>query len=133
MLRMRPVLAILLFACLAQPAAAALNVCNKTARTARVAVGRFDGTAWISEGWWTMESNHCSTIVPGKLNARYYYLYATDGGAGSWNGSRNFCIGTGETFQVRGRADCAGRGMDRKGFFGVDTGNKPDFTQTLSD
>jgi uncharacterized membrane protein len=116
------------------PAAAALNVCNHTVTTARLAVGRFDGTAWISEGWWVLAPKQCGTVVPGKLKARYYYLYAVDGGAGAWGGTRNFCVGIGEDkFTARGRGGCAGRGMDRKGFFPVDTRDAPDYTQTLSD
>jgi len=133
MLCMRFAAALATLAFLAQPAHAALNVCNKTAKPARLAAGRFDGMAWISEGWWTIAPGQCSEVVPGKLNARYYYLYASDGGAGSWDGSRNFCISADDKFQIRGRGNCAGRGFDTRGFFGVDTGNKSDFTQTLSD
>jgi uncharacterized membrane protein len=133
MLCMRFALAFAAFALLALPAHAALQVCNKTAKPTRVAVGRFDGTAWISEGWWTLAPAHCETVVPGRLNARYYYLYASDGGAGSWDGSRDFCVAANEKFQIRGRGNCARGGYDRKGFFSVDTGNKTDVTQILSD
>jgi uncharacterized membrane protein len=133
MLAMRFLLAPVFLVLLAQPAFAALNVCNKTARDARVAVGRFDGTQWMSEGWWTIAPQKCATVAPGRLKARYYYLYAVDGGSGSWDGSRKFCVGTTDKWQSPGRADCAARGMDRKGFFAIDTGDRPDYTQTLSD
>jgi uncharacterized membrane protein len=133
MLTMRFLPALLFFALLSQPASAALNVCNKTARDARVAVGRFDGTDWMSEGWWTVTPAKCTTVVTGPLKARYYYLYAVDGGSGSWDGARQFCLGTADKFQAVGRTNCIGRGMDRKGFFRIDTGDKPDYTQTLSD
>jgi uncharacterized membrane protein len=116
-----------------QPAFAALNVCNKTAREARVAVGRFDGTQWMSEGWWVIAPRACAAVVPRSLKARYYYLYAVDGGAGSWDGSRKFCVGSADKWQSPGRDNCAGRGMDRKGFFRIDTADKPDYTQTLAD
>jgi uncharacterized membrane protein len=119
---------------LASPAHAALNICNQTAKPTRVAVGRFDGTAWMSEGWWTLAPKKCASVVPGKLKARYYYLYATDGGAGSWDGETKFCVGIGEDkFRTDLRGHCAARGMDSKGFFTVDTGNDTDYTQTLSD
>jgi uncharacterized membrane protein len=116
------------------PAHAALTVCNRTGKAARVAVGRFDGTAWLSEGWWIVAPKKCDAVVPGKLKARYYYLYATDGGAGSWDGARQFCVGTGDDkFQSRVRSHCAAHGMDSKGFFAVDTKDAADYTQSLSD
>jgi uncharacterized membrane protein len=133
MLTMRILLALSILIVLGQPAFAALNVCNKTAHDARVAVGRFDGTQWMSEGWWTIGSGKCASVVPERLKARYYYLYAVDGGSGVWDGSRNFCVGTADKWQAPGRTNCAGRGLDRKGFFAIDTGEKPDYTQTLSD
>lgn len=116
------------------PAHAALHVCNRTAKAARVAVGRFDGTTWLSEGWWVVAPKKCEAVVPGRLKARYYYLYAVDGGAGSWDGARKFCVGIGEgKFQSRVRSHCAARGMDTKGFFAVDTRDATDYTQSLSD
>ncbi|HEY7979654.1 MAG TPA: DUF1036 domain-containing protein [Rhizomicrobium sp.] len=116
------------------PAHATLSVCNRTAKAARVAVGRFDGTAWMSQGWWVVAPNKCDAVVPGRLKARYYYLYAADGGAGSWDGARKFCVGIGdEKFQSRIRSHCAARGMDSKGFFAVDTKDAANYTQTLSD
>jgi uncharacterized membrane protein len=96
-------------------------------------VGRFDGTQWISQGWWTIAPQTCAAVVPWPLKARYYYLYAVDGGSGSWDGSRDFCVGMTDKFLAPGRGNCAGRGMDRKGFFPIDTGDKPDYTQALAD
>ena len=131
---LRTVQAALLFLPLLDlPAYAALNVCNHTRTPARVAVGRFDGTAWISEGWWVLAPKQCSTVVPGRLKARYYYLYAVDNGAGAWGGARKFCVGTADKFVSRERGRCAAQGMDSKGFFAVDTGSAADYTQSLSD
>ncbi len=42
------------------PAEAAFNVCNKTELTTRVSLGRFDGTNWTSEGWWTIKPQTCA-------------------------------------------------------------------------
>jgi uncharacterized membrane protein len=133
MLTMRFCFALILFSLMGQPAFAGLNVCNKTQRDARVAVGRFDGTEWMSQGWWTIPSKGCATVVSVPLKARYYYLYAVDGGSGSWDGSRKFCVGAADQWQSLSRNDCAGRGMDRKGFFRIDTGDQPTYTQNLSD
>ena len=66
----------------ATPAHAGFNVCNKASLKARVAIGRFDGTNWTSMGWWTIAPKTCAGLLTGPLDARYYYLYATDGAAG---------------------------------------------------
>jgi len=123
-----PLLAVLA----ANPAQAALNVCNKTALATRVAMARFDGTDWTSQGWWTVAPNSCAGLLTGPLDARYYYLYATDGAGGTWEGKTHFCVAPENKFLAPGRADCAKRGLDRRGFFEVDTGNEPDWTQSLS-
>jgi uncharacterized membrane protein len=126
-------IAFLLLMALTLPAHAGFTVCNKTAHPARVALGRFDGSAWISQGWWTIGAKACEALLPGPLDARFYYLYAADGGSGSWSGARGFCVAQDEKFEIAGRNDCAGRGFDRKGFFEVDTGQQPNYTQSLSD
>ena len=114
------------------PANAAFHICNKSDLAARVALGRFDGTNWTSEGWWTIQPKTCAGILTGPLQGRYYYLYATDGAAGTWEGKTHFCVAPNARFRAVGRANCAGRGFDRRGFFEVDTGKKPDWTQSLS-
>jgi len=129
---MRFIAALIVFMLSSPQAEAALKVCNRTAHAARVAVGRFDGRHWLSEGWWSVAPKACGVLVPGTLKARYYYLYAADNGSGSWSGASRFCVGTGEKFHAL-RGHCAAQGMDSKGFFVIDTGNASDFTQSLSD
>lgn len=128
---MRIALAILMVSAL--PAHAALNVCNKSAGTVRVAVAKYDGAEWTSKGWWTLAPRTCATVVPSVLDARYYYLFASDGSSGNWSGSRGFCVTQRDKFEIRGRADCAARGYERKEFFEVDTGPLADYTQSLAD
>jgi uncharacterized membrane protein len=117
---------------LAGPALAAFTVCNKTNLPVRSAIGRFDGTNWTSEGWWVVQPNACVPILTGPLQGRFYYLYASDGAAGTWEGKTHFCVAPEKRFRSVGRGSCAKRGFDRRGFFEVDTGKKPDWTQTLS-
>jgi uncharacterized membrane protein len=117
---------------LAFPAEAAFNVCNKTGLPTRVALGRFDGRHWTSEGWWSVPQHTCTGLISGPLNSRYYYLYATDSAAGTWEGKTHFCVAPEAKFTAPGRGDCARRGLDRRGFFEVDTGKAADWTQTLS-
>ena len=125
-------LGLLGLACSAGPALAGFSVCNKTGQPVRTSIGRFDGTNWTSEGWWTVKPNGCTALLNGPLQGRYYYLYATDGAAGIWDGKTNFCVAPDKRFRSVGRTDCGKRGFDRRGFFEVDTGKKPDWTQTLS-
>lgn len=130
---MRFALALAVLVAATVPAQAGLKVCNKAAHPARVALGRFDGKQWSSEGWWKIDPKKCAELIAGKLDARYYYLYATDGALGTWDGGKSFCTGTADKFFVPGRAACTQRGFDRRGFFEVDTGNRLDVTQSLSD
>jgi uncharacterized membrane protein len=115
------------------PAHAALTVCNSTARPVRMAVGRYNGADWMSEGWWTIAPKTCAPVVPGSLNSRFYYLYASDGSSGSWDGTHGFCVHPTDRFAVVGRGNCPAHGYQRKGFFEIDTGSAADYTQTLSD
>jgi uncharacterized membrane protein len=128
----RTVLALAVLPMLALPAQAAFKLCNKTGQAVRSAIGRFDGTNWTSEGWWTVAPKTCTALLTGPLQGRFYYLYATDGGAGIWEGKTKFCVAPEKRFKSVGRGTCAARGFDRRGFFEVDTGKKPDWTQTLS-
>lgn len=123
----------LLLACvLAVPAQAGLKVCNKSGLAARVAIGRFDGHAWTSEGWWTVQPRQCAPILLGNLDSRFYYLYASDGGAGVWDGKTHFCVAPESKFKAQGRGRCAARGYDSRGFFEIDTGKRADWVQSLS-
>ena len=130
---MRFMIALIALAAVAVPARAGLSVCNKTEHGLTVAVGHFDGRNWASEGWWHVGDNKCAEVITGHLDARYYYLYAADGGSGTWDGGTDFCVDMTGKFSIAGRGACAVHGMDRRGFFEVDTGNRLDWTQTLSD
>jgi uncharacterized membrane protein len=130
---MRHFIAALALLALTLPAEAAFTVCNKSAHLTNVALGRFNGTDWQSQGWWAVGPRQCKALLEGRLDARFYYLYASDGGAGGWGGNKGFCVAPKGAFKIVGRANCAGRGYDRKGFFEVDTGRKIDFTQSLAD
>ncbi len=128
---MRLVVALILL--ITVPARADFTVCNKADVGAKVALGQYNGTSWESKGWWTIPSRKCETLVSGRLNSRFYYLYGTDGASGTWNGGTYFCTTEAPEFRIAGRGNCAARGYDRKGFFAVDTGNSPNWKQSLSD
>jgi uncharacterized membrane protein len=126
-------LAVVLLMAFLVPAQAALTVCNKTAKPVKVAIGRTNGADWISQGWWTIVPKSCTAVVSASLNARFYYLFATDGGAGSWDGTHGFCVSSHDRFEIAGRGNCLAHGFEHKGFFEVDTRSAADYTQTLSD
>jgi uncharacterized membrane protein len=130
---MRFVIALAALIAAVSPAKAGLSVCNKSAHLVKVALGQFNGTRWASQGWWQIAAKKCAELVPGNLDARYYYLYATDDAFGTWNGNKNFCVSVFSTFSIVGRGACDARGFYRLGFFEVDTGNRLDWTQSLSD
>jgi uncharacterized membrane protein len=130
---LRLIAAFAALAAIAVPAWAGLQVCNKGKIAAKVALGRFDGKAWISQGWWLIAPGSCETILAGPLDGRYYYLYGTDGGSGTWSGDTDFCTKDGTAFSIARSESCAVKGYDRKGFFEIDTKDKTDVTQSLSD
>ena len=129
-------LAGLTLASMAQPAAADLKLCNKTASRVGVALGYKDLQGWASEGWWNIGPNNCETLLKGNLIARYYYIYAVDyDKGGSWGGSAFMCTRN-KLFTIRNAAgrlkDCLNRSYKKTGFFEVDTGEETDWTVELS-
>jgi uncharacterized membrane protein len=114
-------------------AQAGLQVCNKAKVKTELAVGYIADGKWQSHGWWTLAPASCAMVVPGPLTARYYYLYGSDGGSGLWSGGMKFCTKPAATFAVIGRSRCAARGFETKGFFEIDTMDRKDWIQTLSD
>ena len=124
-------LLLIALAAAAEPAQAGLTVCNKGAHTAKVALGRFDGRDWMSEGWWAIAPAKCAELIKTPLDARYYYLYGTDTASGVWDGGTSFCTAPTAKFSITGRGACASRGYDRKRFFRVDTNDNLNQVQNL--
>jgi uncharacterized membrane protein len=126
-------LAVLVLAASAGPAAADFRLCNNTASRVGVAVGYKDADGWSTEGWWNLPSRTCETVLKGNLVARYYYVYAIDyDRGGEWMGQAFMCTRDKE-FTIRGISDCLARGFDRTGFFEVDTGEQRAWTVQLTE
>jgi uncharacterized membrane protein len=124
--------AMVLMALDAGPAAADLELCNKTDSRVGVALGYKDHDGWASEGWWNIGPNDCETLYPGPLIARYYYVFAVDyDKGGSWSGDAILCTRD-KLFTIRGIKNCEERGYQKTGFFEVDTGENPKWTVSLS-
>jgi uncharacterized membrane protein len=110
-----------------------LRVCNQTPNPVSIALGYRAPNGWQSEGWWVAQANECKTVYNGKLDARYYYIYAADDiGGGSWDGANYMCTRD-ETFTIFGVEDCLARGYERTGFFEIDTQNRSNWMLQLTD
>lgn len=110
-----------------------LRVCNQTANPVSVALGYKAPKGWQSEGWWVAKGGECVSVYNGRLDARYYYIFAADDvGGGVWDGTNYMCTRD-ESFTIFGVEDCLARGYERTGFFEVDTQNKPNWTLQLTD
>lgn len=129
-----PGIAALALAFLMQTSAHAdLRLCNQTPNRAGVAIGYQDGTTWVTEGWFNLKGNGCEIILKGKLNSRYYYVFAVDyDRGGEWSGSNYLCTRDQE-FSIRGPQDCYARGFERSGFLEIDTGEQADWTIELGE
>jgi len=70
------------------PARAGLILCNNTGVEIFAAVSFYDGTNWISSGWYEIKPRDCRLPIHGPLNNRYVYYYAQGGGL-TWEGGKN--------------------------------------------
>ena len=110
-----------------------LRVCNQTGNQVSIALGYKAAKGWQSEGWWVAAPGECKSVYNGKLDARYYYIFAADDvGGGVWDGT-NFMCTRDETFTIFGVEDCLARGYERTGFFEVDTQSKNNWTLQLTE
>ncbi|MEM8749921.1 MAG: DUF1036 domain-containing protein [Pseudomonadota bacterium] len=110
-----------------------LQVCNKTKSLIGVAVGYRDSNDWITEGWWRVPADVCTSIVEGDLTSRYFYLHAEDAETGgNWRGPVFMCTSN-KQFKIKGLQDCFARGHTRAGFFEVDTGNQKNWQVRLTE
>jgi uncharacterized membrane protein len=126
-------LAGVLLATLADPAAADFRLCNNTGSRVGVALGYKDADGWTTEGWWNLPARSCETLLRGGLVARFYYVYAVDyDRGGEWSGRAYMCTRDKE-FTIRGIDDCLARGYERAGFFEVDTGEQRSWTVQLTE
>lgn len=131
-------LSLLTFIVLANPvskqeALADFRVCNGTQSLVGVAIGYRASEGWVSEGWWQVAPTSCETLIEGKIESRFYYIYAEDAaGGGRWGGDVNMCVSDTE-FKVVGVQDCFARGFQRIGFKEYDTGRQGSWMVQLTD
>lgn len=131
--RLRIVFTLSVFLACSSVVRADFRVCNQTENTVQVAIGYLSGNTWKTEGWWTLRTRRCATILQGPLSARFYYFYAEDTvTGGGWAGQTLMCIKETE-FTIEGVTDCYAKGYDRKPFKEIDTRNLRNWTVQLTD
>lgn len=108
------------------------RLCNDTSSLVGVALGYRQNGEWISEGWWQVPSQTCTSLLEGDLNSRFYYLYAEDADLGGrWTGKVQMCTDS-KKFLIKGVKDCFPRGYQKNGFYEVDTGNNKNWMARLT-
>jgi len=124
------------------PAKADLKLCNTTSSRVGVVIGYKDAKGWISEGWWSIPSSVCWTLIKGNLIARYYYVHAIDyDKPGIWDRNEDnpgskiefYMCTEDKAFEIRGTSRCTARGFAKTRFFEVDTKDQKSWTITLQD
>ena len=124
------------------PAKADLKLCNTTSSRVGVVIGYKDEKGWISEGWWSIPSSVCWTLIKGDLIARYYYVHAIDyDRPGVWDRNEEnparksefYMCTEDKAFEIRGTSRCESRGFIKTRFFEVDTRSQKSWTITLQE
>jgi uncharacterized membrane protein len=114
------------------PARADMRVCNDTEGTISIALGYRSDRGWQSEGWWVTAPDECAVVYAGPLDARFYYVFASDDSAGgAWSGQVFMCTRD-DSFTIFGVEDCLARGYERTGFLEIDTESRTEWTLRLT-
>src|SRR5262249_31784467 len=123
----------------ATPAAAALNLCNKTSYMLASAVGFQTKGRWVTRGWFILEPGQCSAVLEYKLSDGAYFTHAFTlpshaGAVKTFAGGEKFCTaqGLGE-FNIAGQEDCERRGFTERGFARIEVQGQTDWTTTFTE
>jgi len=110
-----------------------LRVCNDTKSMVGVAIGYKNKKGWVTEGWWRIPAEVCSSVIEGDLASRYFYIHAeNEKGSGRWRGPVFMCTSSKE-FRIEGLVNCFPRGFEKSGFFEVDTGEQKSWQVRLTE
>jgi len=99
-----------------------LRFCNDTTDIQSVSVGYEGADGWTSEGWWNVDPDGCTNVLPGPLQKQYYY-YRAEVDGGEFDGENyTFCT-TPEAYTIVGDSDCEARGYDAEKFREINVGS----------
>jgi len=105
----------------AAPAHAKLEICNRTPSPFSVAIAYETGSDIISQGWWTIDADKCTTVIDTDLTRRYYYHYVRSRALNvEWAGSYSFCTNDDPQFRISGSGSCEDRKFHITGFRQID-------------
>jgi len=117
-----------------QPMQAGFRVCNLTGQPVEIAKATYSpkraaSEVLVAEGWYQFEPGHCQVLWAGKLEYRYYLIYAQNKQAGrEWKGDIPVCVGR-EAFTLKS-ATCRSD-QYRRLFEQVDTKDNENWTHNL--
>src|SRR5207302_7026310 len=110
------------------------RICNLSGQPVEVAKATYSAKratneAFVAEGWYQFEPGQCQVLWPGKLQYRYYLVYAQNKQSGrEWKGDIPVCVGR-AAFTLKS-AVCRSDQYQRL-FQQVDTGNSENWTHNL--
>jgi uncharacterized membrane protein len=110
------------------------RICNLSGKPVEVAKATYSAKraaneAFVAEGWYQFEPGQCQVLWPGKLQYRYYLLYAQNKQSGrDWQGDIPVCVNR-EAFTLKS-AVCRSDQYQRL-FFQVDTKDSENWTHNL--
>jgi uncharacterized membrane protein len=108
--------------------------CNLSGQPVEVAKATYSAEraaneAFVAEGWYQFEPGQCQVLWPGKLQYRYYLVYAQNKQSGrEWKGDIPVCVSR-EAFTLKSTV-CRSDQYQRL-FEQVDTGNSENWTHNL--
>lgn len=92
------------------------TVCNDNKADLIAAMGEASDTDFVARGWWRIAGGACARMITTPLKEDAIWLSAQKpGGAALVSGSDQFCV-MAEEFELKGRDNCAARGLTQAGF-----------------
>jgi uncharacterized membrane protein len=108
------------------------TVCNDSDKPFWTAVGQQKGTVFSSKGWWTVAGGSCSHLITDSIaGSRVALRVEHSKGTPLVFGPMPFCV-TNIEFDIRGRDNCAKRGLTEAGFMETNSKGLPGYTAHVS-
>lgn len=110
---------------------AQFEICNKSGANVTTALGEYKNGNWVTNGWWSIESDQCAVAVAEDLPNRYYYFYGKRNDGVEWMGEASsawFCTQS----TVMNDLSNSGCTESIKPFMQIDTGDASYYTLNLT-